>query len=111
MTENRSDNPVSYFQELPLFAKVPADLLEKIHPEMTRHYGDGDLLFQRGEAPRHLVILLDGQVCVSVEKIFLVCRQAPAVLGEQAIIDGTNHSADVIAQGFVKALELPHAVV
>ncbi|MGA9768374.1 MAG: adenylate/guanylate cyclase domain-containing protein [Blastocatellia bacterium] len=111
MTENKSNNLVGYFQELPLFTSVPVDLLEKIHPEMMRHYGDGDLLFQRGEAPRHLVILLEGQVCISVDNIFLVCRQAPTVLGEQAFIDGTDHSADIIAQGFVKALVLPQAVV
>jgi class 3 adenylate cyclase len=78
---------------------------------MVRHFRHGDVIFRRGDEARHLVILLEGQACVYDDDVFITCRTAPAVVGEQAFIDETTRSATITAQGFVKALVLPEATV
>jgi class 3 adenylate cyclase len=78
---------------------------------MVRHFRHGDIIFRCGDQDRHLAILLEGQACVYNDNVFITCRSAPAVVGEQAIIDETIRSATLTAQGFVKALVLPEATV
>lgn len=92
---------------LPLFADLPRETLAILKPEMLKHFQNGATIFHRGDEQRHLVVLLEGQACVYRDEIFITCRSAPAVVGEQAFIDETDRSATLIAQGFVKALVLP----
>jgi class 3 adenylate cyclase len=94
-----------------LFASVSPKSLAAVSLDMVRHFRHGEIIFRRGDEARHLVILLEGQACVYDDDVFITCRTAPAVVGEQAIIDETNRSATVTAQGFVKALVLPEAIV
>ena len=96
---------------IPLFDQVSTMVLSTITPGMVRHYNHGDILFRRGDVAKSLTVLIEGQACVYLDDIFLVCRTAPAVVGEQAFIDHTVHSATVRAQGFIKALVLPQATV
>jgi class 3 adenylate cyclase len=94
-----------------LFEHVSPEAQGAVSLDMVRHYRHGDDIFRRGDEAKHLVILLEGQACVYDDDVFITCRTAPAVVGEQAIIDETNRSATVTAQGFVKALVLPEATV
>ena len=97
---------------LPIFAEVPRDLIEQtITKEMLHSFNDEDVIFRRGAEPKNLVILMHGNVSIYVENTFLVHRAAPAIIGEQAFIDETSHSATVKAQGYVKALVIPRPVV
>lgn len=94
-----------------LFEGVPPEALRAVSRDMVRHFRHGDVIFRRGDEARHLVILLEGQACVYDGDVFITCRTAPAVVGEQAFIDETTRSATLTAQGFVKALVLPEATV
>lgn len=94
-----------------LFEQVSPETLRAVSLGMLRHFRHGDVIFQRGDEAKHLVILLEGQACIYRDDVFLTCRSAPAVVGEQAFIDETTRSATLTAQGFVKALVLPEATV
>jgi class 3 adenylate cyclase len=94
-----------------LFENVSPEALGAVSLDMVRHFRHGDVICHRGEETKHLVILLEGQVCVYSGDVFITCRSAPAVVGEQAFIDETTRSASLTAQGFVKALVLPEATV
>jgi class 3 adenylate cyclase len=96
---------------LPLFAHVPSDVLRSVTPDMVRHFRHGDVILRAGDKAKHLVVLLEGNACVYRGDVFIKCRSAPEVVGEQAIIDATTRSATLTAQGFVKALVLPEATV
>ncbi len=92
---------------LPLFNGVPADLLDQITIDMIHYHRHGDVIFRRGDDPDGIIIILHGNVCISVNGTHLIARQPLQVVGEQAFIDKTVRSADVIAQGSVKVLKLP----
>jgi class 3 adenylate cyclase len=95
---------------IPLFAQLPPAVLAIVKPDMVKHFQHGATIFHHRDEQRHLVVLLEGQACVFRDGIFITCRSAPAVVGEQAFVDGTDRSATLIAQGFVKALVLPEAI-
>ena len=94
-----------------IFADVHPSLIEQIDSDMVRFYSDGDVVIQYGDAPNGFVVLLKGSVRIERGGVFMTERQAPSVIGEQAYIDAVAHSADVIAQGLVKALVLPDTLV
>jgi len=96
---------------LPIFNDVPADLLERITPEMLCFYGDGAIMLAEGAPADNLLILLRGQVRILLNGTFLVTRYPYAALGEQAFINKTVRSTTVIAQGMVETLVLPSALV
>lgn len=96
---------------LSLFDHVSPEAIGAVSLDMVRHFSHGDVIFRRGDEAKHLVILLEGQACVYNDDVFIICRTAPAVVGEQAFIDETTRSATLTAQGFVKALVLPEATV
>jgi class 3 adenylate cyclase len=95
------------FSKLPLFEGISDHSLTLITPEMISFFEPDEAILVRGAQVKNLVVLLEGEVCVSVDDIFLVSRKAPAVIGEQAFIDEPIHSATVKALGVVKALVLP----
>jgi CRP-like cAMP-binding protein len=84
---------------LPIFHRVPDDLLEQITPDMIRFYGDGSIIMAEGAPADNLLILLRGQVRILLNSTYLVTRYPYAVIGEQAFINKTGRSATVIAQG------------
>lgn len=96
---------------LPIFQNIPKNLLEQITPDMICFYGDGDIILAEGAPADNLLVLLSGQVRVFLNGTYLVTRYPYAVIGEQAFINHTGRSATVIAQGLVKALVLPQAIV
>jgi class 3 adenylate cyclase len=95
---------------LSVFADVLPDVLSLVTKDMVKHFRHDQTIFRHGDEEKSLVVLLEGQACVYRGGVFLKCRTAPAVIGEQALIDDTTRSATLIAQGFVKALVLPEAV-
>ncbi len=93
------------------FEGVEPELLKQIVPGMVRHYNAGQPILEHNSAASSFVLLLAGEVRVEAKGTFLVTRRAPALLGEQAYIEESTHSADVIALGQVKALVLPDRLV
>ena len=97
---------------LPLFRNIPPEVLQRIKPEeMVRFYRDGEVIFHQGDEANCLVVILHGQIRILADGIFLVSREAPEVIGEQAIINQTTRSATAVAQGMVKALVIPRPLV
>lgn len=110
MTQGPNTNEGINLDTVPLFTRVSSEVLRVVTSDMVKHFRNGEFIFRHGDDENHLVVLLEGQACVYRGEIFITCRSAPAVIGEQAFIDETTRSATLIAQGFVKALVLPEAV-
>jgi CRP-like cAMP-binding protein len=97
-----------------LFRGISGDLYMQVMqaaPGMLHFYSSGDVILNKGEHAERLVLLLHGHTSVYVGDVFLVIRENHAVLGEQAFINGTEHSATVRALGAVTTLELPRYLV
>lgn len=106
MTNGIDINHAIDFDSISLFEHVSPEALRAVTPDVLKHFRHGEIIFRHGDERKDLVILLEGQACVHRNGIFITCRSAPAVVGEQAFIDETDRSATLIAQGFVKALVL-----
>ena len=111
MTHDHKEKYVTEHNNIPLFTNVSSEVLQLVTADMVKHFRNGEIIFRHGDEENHLVVLLEGQACVYRGEVFLVCRSAPAVIGEQAFIDGTTRSATLVAQGFVRALILPQPIV
>lgn len=96
--------------DVPLFAGLSPTTLRAVNPGMLKHFKHGETIFRHGDDEKYLVVLLEGQACIYRGGVFLACRTAPTVVGEQAFIDETDRSATLVAQGFVKAFVLPEGI-
>jgi CRP/FNR family cyclic AMP-dependent transcriptional regulator len=94
--------------EVPLFAGLPAPILDTLAAtSLIRSYRDGQVLFNEGDPGHSLVVLEDGRLRVSRytaagQEAVLAVVEAPAALGELALLDGKPRDATVTAQGTVK---------
>lgn len=88
----------------PLFTEVPDALLEELlRGSRTRQYGAGQVLWNEGDPGDALLVLEEGQLRVSRVtgggiEVVLAVVEAPAALGELALLDGEPRDASVIAQ-------------
>jgi CRP-like cAMP-binding protein len=90
--------------DVPLFAGLPAGILDDLARESrTRRYAAGQVLWNEGDPGEALLVLEEGQLRVSrftgagIE-VVLAVLEAPAALGELAVLDGAPRDASVIAQ-------------
>jgi class 3 adenylate cyclase len=111
MVPTENEIAVPEIAGLPLFEGVPAELLSLVTPDMRHHYYDGNLINRYGDECCDLVVITRGHVRIYVDDTCIVPRSAPAVVGEQALIDQTTRSATVAAQGYVEAIVIPASVV
>jgi len=99
------------FADLEIFRGVAGEHLQLLIDDMVRFYRDGDVILREDEHGGDLLIVLDGEVNVFRQNIFLVCRKAGDVIGEQAVLEGSVRSATVVARGMVRTLLIPPHVV
>jgi CRP-like cAMP-binding protein len=91
--------PTEFLASVPLFAGIPeAELADLSRLLRRREYGAGEILWREGDPAVGLVIVLDGQVSLSLslpgERTVEFGRVGRAeLLGEVPLIDGGNHSA------------------
>lgn len=90
--------------DVPLLAGLPAPALDELaRASRVRKYATGQVLWNEGDPGEALLVLESGQLRVSrfsgsgVE-IVLSVVDAPAAIGELALIDGAPRDASVIAQ-------------
>jgi CRP-like cAMP-binding protein len=90
--------------DVPLFAGLPTGILDDLARESrTRRYAAGQVLWNEGDPGEALLVLEEGQLRVSrftgagIE-VVLAVLEAPAALGELAVLDGAPRDASVIAQ-------------
>ncbi|HYK52611.1 MAG TPA: adenylate/guanylate cyclase domain-containing protein [Candidatus Eremiobacteraceae bacterium] len=86
-----------------MFAGVSSERLTPL-ADAVRRFDSGEKIIAAGEAPRFVVVIMSGEARICVGGVHLVTRKRHDVIGEQAFIDGVNHSADCIAATPVTAL-------
>lgn len=101
---------ITELKRIPIFEGVAGDYLSMVTADMWQTFTDGQVIFQEEDVSSDLIILTYGQVCVRFDNTFIVCRAAPAVVGEQALINDSHRSATVTAQGFTKAIVVPNKI-
>jgi len=90
-----------------IFSGIPRPELEAAGPMVVRHFIDRDRLLVRDGERRTSFAILDGRARIEVNGVVLTIRGPGEVVGEQAFIDDLPHSADIVADGNVRALEIP----
>jgi CRP-like cAMP-binding protein len=107
--------PAHRLADVPLFAGLPANSLDELARESrTRRYAAGQVLWNEGDPGEALLVLEEGQLRVSrftgagVE-VVLAVLDAPAALGELAVLDGAPRDASVIAQRPVTVRLIPRS--
>ncbi|MCP3980997.1 MAG: protein kinase [bacterium] len=94
------------------FHELPIDVVSEIFDRMEeRLYDSGEVLIRQEDPGDHLLVLLEGEVDVSVRDpsggAHHIARAGRGdVIGEMALITGEKRSADVTAVGEVRALGL-----
>jgi CRP/FNR family cyclic AMP-dependent transcriptional regulator len=104
MTSPMSAAPTHRLGDVPLLAGLPAPALDELaRSSRVRRYAAGQVLWNEGDPGEALLVLESGQLRVSrfsgsgVE-IVLSVVDAPAAIGELALIDGAPRDASVVAQ-------------
>ena len=99
--------------EVPLFARLPpAALAELAAASRVRRYPAGQVLWTEGDPGEALAVVEAGQLRVSRfaasgAEVVLAVVEAPAALGELALLDGAPRDATVTAQGPVAVRLVP----
>lgn len=111
-----SDGASHQFGSVPLFAGLPSDVLDRLAAAAhVRSYPRGQILASEGDPGDFLIVLESGQLRVSrytpmgVEAVLAVV-EAPAALGELALLDGSPRDATITAQHPVTVRLLPRSV-
>lgn len=101
--------------DVPLFARLPETALEELaRASRTRTYPAGQVIWSEGDPGDALLVLEEGQLRVTRTtgggvEVVLAVNDAPAALGELALLDGEPRSASVIAQRPVRVRFIPRA--
>lgn len=104
---------VDVLRAIPLFRNLPGAALELLLRESRqRRYAAGQVLWSEGDPGDSLLILEAGQLRVSRftgsgQEVVLQVMEAPAALGELALLDGEPRNASVTAQRPVTVRLLP----
>lgn len=102
--------------DVPLFAGLPAAVLDELaRDSRLRRYPAGQVLWNEGDPGEALLVLEEGQLRISRftgagAEIVLKVEEAPAAVGELALLDGAPRSASVIAQRAVVVRLVPRGV-
>jgi CRP-like cAMP-binding protein len=103
--------------EAPLFAELSDAVLGQLaHESRVRHYPEGQILCSEGDPGDSLLVVEEGTVRVSRfsasgQEVVLAVVDAPAAIGELALIDGQPRSATVTARSAVVVRVVPRRAV
>ena len=107
--------PSDRLAEVPLFAGLPLAAREALaRVGRVRRYPAGQVLCSEGDPGEALYVLEEGRLRVSRltaagQEAVLAVVEAPAALGELALLDGAPRDATVTAQGPVVVRQVPRA--
>jgi CRP-like cAMP-binding protein len=108
-----SDNQLS---AVPLFGNIPADALNELaRSSRVRAYPQGQILCNEGDPGDNLIVLESGVLRISRwaadgEEVVLAMMDAPAVVGELALLDGAPRDATVTAHRAVTVRLIPRTM-
>lgn len=95
-----------------LFSELSSESLEGLSPLFVeRTFEKEEIIFRQGDQGEALLVLVSGQVAVEKEimdgrRVTLALRGPGAVLGEMALLDGSERSASIYAVERTKGLTL-----
>lgn len=101
---------------VPLFAQLPSTVLDELaRITRVRRYPQGQVLCHEGDSGEYLIVLVEGQLRISRfttigDEAVLAIMNAPAVVGELALLDGAPRDATVTAQRPVSVRLVPRQV-
>ena len=107
--------PSHRLAEVPLFAGLPPPALAELaRASRPRRYPAGQVLWNEGDPGEALLVLEAGRLRVSRfaasgQEAVLAVVEAPAALGELALLDGAPRDATVTAQGPVAVRLVPRS--
>jgi CRP/FNR family transcriptional regulator, cyclic AMP receptor protein len=110
---NSSSAASHLLAEVPLFAGLPPAALDDLaRISRVRRYPSGQVLWNEGDPGDSLLVLEEGQLRISRftasgQEAVLAVFEAPASLGELALLDGQPRDATVIAQRAVTVRMVP----
>lgn len=113
MTSSAGAGTPHRLADVPLFARLSTDALEELaRASRTRTYPAGQVIWSEGDPGDALLVLEEGQIRVTRTtgggvEVVLAVNDAPAALGELALLDGEPRSASVIAQRPVRVRLIP----
>lgn len=103
--------------EAALFAELPDAVLAQLaHESRVRRYPEGQILCSEGDPGDSLLVVEEGTVRISRfsaggQEVVLAVVDAPAAIGELALIDGQPRSATVTARSAVVVRVVPRRAV
>jgi len=112
----RIPTPTHQLARMPLFADLPTALLDELaQAGRVRQYPTGQMLCIEGDPGDHLIVLEKGQLRISRvtplgDEVVLSVVDAPAAVGELALLDGAPRDATVTAQRAVTVRLIPRSV-
>ena len=115
MTSTAGPGATHRLADVPLFARLPPSALEELaRASRTRSYPAGQVIWSEGDPGDALLVLEEGQIRVTRTtgggvEVVLAVNDAPAALGELALLDGEPRSASVIAQRPVRVRFIPRS--
>jgi CRP-like cAMP-binding protein len=107
--------PKHRLADVPLFTALAPHLLDDLaRASRTRRYAAGQVLWNEGDPGEALLVLEEGQLRVcrftgAGAEVVLAVVEAPAALGELALLDGAPRDATVIAQKPVTVRLVPRS--
>lgn len=100
-------------QQFYLFSKVPRDALQRfLEGSRIRTLEDGDLIYDVGDEPEHVFLVLEGAVSLEVplpdgDSLFLGIAPTSTLVGEHEALCHTDSVARVLAVGKARLLYVP----
>lgn len=108
--------PTHQLSTVPLFALLSTGVLDELaRSSRVRQYPQGQILCNEGDPGDNLIVLEAGQLRVSRfttigDEAVLAVIEAPAVVGELALLDGAPRDATVTAQRAVSVRLVPRSI-
>lgn len=110
MNTKESTGLIPDLNKFNVFEGVSDDVKALVTPDMIRYFENGEVISPEDAEETDLILLLRGQADIYCEGVYLVSRQAPAVIGEQSLIEQDVRSATIKAAGHVRAVIIPEPV-
>jgi CRP/FNR family cyclic AMP-dependent transcriptional regulator len=106
---------LTVLKQIPLFADLdPPDLEIVAQASRRLNYPKNNIVFYEGDAGDYLLVILKGRVKVTLlgeqgQETIITTLEAPAFLGEVALLEGAPRSATVVALTPIEVLQIARA--
>ncbi len=82
-----------------LFQDIPGELLSQVSQiSKAKNYDNGEIIFKDGDIGDSMFIVLEGEISITKGDKEIALLEKGASLGEMALLDNENRSANAIAK-------------